>query len=79
MTARFQLKGENPVPRYVASSNRRLVVVSNRVAVESPKPDSGGLAIAIRAALESSGGIWFGWSGRVADNAGGEPETIAQG
>ena len=71
--------GENLVPRHVASNNRRLVVVSNRVAVESPKPDSGGLAIAIRAALETSGGIWFGWSGRVTDNAVGEPETIAQG
>ena len=79
MTARFQLKSENLVPRYVASRNRRLVVVSNRVAVESPKPDSGGLAIAISAALESSGGIWFGWSGRVADNTVGEPETIARG
>ena len=43
MTARFQLIGENLVPRYVASNNRRLVVVSNRVAVEGPKPDTGGL------------------------------------
>jgi trehalose 6-phosphate synthase len=59
--------------------NRRLVVVSNRVAVGGPKPDSGGLAIAVRAALESSGGIWFGWSGRVTDSAASEPETIATG
>jgi hypothetical protein len=43
MIARFQLIGENLVPRYVASNNRRLVVVSNRVAVEGPKPDTGGL------------------------------------
>jgi len=79
MTARFQQIGENLVPRYVASNDRRLIVVSNRVAVEGPKPDTGGLAIALRAALEGSGGIWFGWSGRVTNNAVGEPETIAQG
>ncbi|WP_128255095.1 alpha,alpha-trehalose-phosphate synthase (UDP-forming) [Falsirhodobacter deserti] len=49
----------------------RLIVVSNRV----PVPDkdgnmpAGGLAVAVHAALQESGGIWFGWSGRsVEDN-----------
>ena len=45
----------------------RLVVVSNRV--PSPHSESrgteGGLAIAIRDALEENGGIWFGWSGNI--------------
>jgi trehalose 6-phosphate synthase len=46
---------------------RRLVVVSNRVAMEAPgsKGAAGGLAVAVQAALRSSGGIWFGWSGEV--------------
>ena len=39
--------------RGVRAANRRLVVVSNRVAAESGKPDSGGLAVAIRAALQT--------------------------
>ncbi|WP_342317007.1 alpha,alpha-trehalose-phosphate synthase (UDP-forming) [Lysobacter sp. FW306-1B-D06B] len=42
----------------------RLVIVSNRVAlpgVNSP----GGLAVALQSALEETGGLWFGWSGRI--------------
>jgi trehalose 6-phosphate synthase len=42
----------------------RLVVVSNRVA----SPDetrAGGLAVALHAALEETGGLWFGWSGKI--------------
>jgi trehalose 6-phosphate synthase len=47
---------------------RRLVVVSNRVAMADPGgKNAGGLAIGILAALKRSGGIWFGWSGEVAD------------
>ena len=46
----------------------RLVVVSNRVSpVDETKPTSGGLAVAVLAALKRSGGIWFGWSGEVSD------------
>src|SRR5260370_21411007 len=44
--------------------HRRLVVISNRVTpTAAAKPDSGGLAVAIRSALQQSGGIWVGWSG----------------
>ena len=46
---------------------RRLVIVSNRVAVASdPKARAGGLAVALQDALRENGGIWFGWSGKVA-------------
>ncbi|MCJ8138243.1 alpha,alpha-trehalose-phosphate synthase (UDP-forming) [Falsirhodobacter halotolerans] len=44
----------------------RMIVVSNRV----PLPDkdgklpAGGLAVAVHAALQEEGGIWFGWSGQ---------------
>lgn len=46
----------------------RLVVVSNRVAAgEKPRGDTGGLAVALRAALDARGGVWFGWSGEIGD------------
>jgi trehalose 6-phosphate synthase len=49
----------------------RLVIVSNRVTVpdRSEKVAAGGLAVALREALETSGGLWFGWSGTVSDTA----------
>jgi trehalose 6-phosphate synthase len=44
----------------------RLVVISNRVAL--PKETrAGGLASALSAALAERGGIWFGWSGSIAE------------
>ena len=44
----------------------RMVVVSNRVApVNEGRAAAGGLAVAVLAALRRSGGIWFGWSGKV--------------
>jgi trehalose 6-phosphate synthase len=47
--------------------SRRLVVVSNRVATGAAAT-SGGLAVALCEALSMSGGLWFGWSGKLADN-----------
>lgn len=49
----------------------RLVVVSNRVALPESN-QSGGLATALDAALKESGGLWFGWSGKVARSHSGE-------
>lgn len=48
----------------------RLVVVSNRLA-DPRKTTAGGLAVALGQALEASGGLWFGWSGRIVE--GGTP------
>ena len=49
-------------------SNRRLVVVSNRVGpIAAGKASEGGLAVALRAALENAGGLWFGYSGTISD------------
>ena len=42
----------------------RLVVISNRVA-RPGTASAGGLAVALQAALEETGGLWFGWSGRI--------------
>jgi trehalose 6-phosphate synthase len=49
----------------------RLVVVSNRVSVPDPEGprQAGGLAVAVDAALRRCDGIWFGWSGKVSENA----------
>jgi len=45
-----------------------LVVVSNRVAgPDHGKETEGGLAVALRGALKENGGLWFGWSGKVAE------------
>jgi trehalose 6-phosphate synthase len=46
----------------------RLVVVSNRVSVPSGDgaKRAGGLEVALRPALHRNGGIWLGWSGKVA-------------
>jgi trehalose 6-phosphate synthase len=43
----------------------RLVVVSNRVALPR-QTSTGGLASALQAALRERGGLWFGWSGKLA-------------
>ena len=45
----------------------RLVVISNRVA-DPRKPAAGGLAVALGEALNQTGGLWFGWSGNVAED-----------
>jgi trehalose 6-phosphate synthase len=56
------------VPRTSQAAAHRLVVVSNRVGpISRGKPAQGGLAVAVRAALERAGGIWFGYSGSVTE------------
>ncbi|MFN3658119.1 MAG: alpha,alpha-trehalose-phosphate synthase (UDP-forming) [Pseudolabrys sp.] len=45
----------------------RLVIVSNRVGVPQGGARAGGLEVAIRPALKRRGGVWFGWSGRIAE------------
>ena len=44
-------------------------MVSNRVALPG-ESRAGRLAIALKAAMEESGGLWFGWSGRIAAESG---------
>ena len=59
----------------------RLIVVSNRVAIPSRDATSqaGGLAVAVRSLLKRNGGLWFGWSGTVADDDEVATRTIQQG
>ena len=64
----------------VGAATRRLVAVSNRVtSTGGAKPDSGGLAVAIRSALQESGGVWFGWSGEVVEEPTDEPDIAVDG
>jgi trehalose 6-phosphate synthase len=59
---------------------RRLVVVSNRVGpISRSKAAQGGLAVAIRAALEKAGGIWFGYSGTVSERPTNTPGLEIEG
>jgi trehalose 6-phosphate synthase len=45
----------------------RLLVVSNRVSIPGDGPErAGGLEVALRPALQTNGGVWLGWSGKVA-------------
>ena len=47
----------------------RLVVVSNRVSpIQEGEATAGGLAAGVLDALKGHGGVWFGWSGNIADN-----------
>ncbi len=51
----------------------RLVVVSNRVARPGGGSGSeGGLSVGINAAMSDSGGLWFGWNGKVENRAANE-------
>lgn len=57
----------------------RLVVVSNRVARSNGKGAEGGLTVALRGALKENGGLWFGWSGKVADLPSPRPDIADSG
>ncbi len=54
----------------------RLVVVSNRVPIPSSGAQAGGLAVALDGLMDRRGGLWFGWSGKIADDAARRQPTI---
>jgi trehalose 6-phosphate synthase len=55
----------------------RLVVVSNRVApIQEGEPTAGGLAAGVLDALKQEGGIWFGWSGTIAEAGQASEQTV---
>ena len=57
----------------------RLVVVSNRVPLPHDAARAGGLATALRSALEETGGMWFGWSGKRIRGESGERHVERDG
>ncbi|HEX5692913.1 MAG TPA: trehalose-6-phosphate synthase, partial [Roseiflexaceae bacterium] len=55
----------------------RLVVVSNRVALPRERnAQAGGLAVALREALNRTSGLWFGWSGEVSERPATAPTIV---
>ena len=56
----------------------RLVIVSNRVGIPDGSARAGGLEVAIRPSLKKSGGVWFGWSGKVTDGAPKPASTVVK-
>ncbi|MBM7122625.1 alpha,alpha-trehalose-phosphate synthase (UDP-forming) [Dyella kyungheensis] len=60
------------------SGQGRLIVVSNRVALPD-QTATGGLASAMRASLQERGGVWFGWSGKVARQTASEVHKQSDG
>ena len=59
------------------SADRRLIIVSNRVAMPKKKgAAAGGLAVGILAALKDQGGMWFGWSGKLTDKSDSQVEVV---
>jgi len=56
----------------------RLIVVSNRVALPN-QTATGGLASAMRDALRERGGLWFGWSGKIAKRTAGQLHRLQDG
>jgi len=74
---RIPFEDEGPLASLRKVDVSRLVVVSNRVGVPDGSARAGGLEVAIRAALRRRGGIWFGWSGRIAEEPA-PPRTIHQ-
>ena len=59
----------------------RLMVVSNRVTMpeRGEKVAAGGLAVALRSALEAHGGLWFGWSGSTSAEPSSRVEPVRVG
>jgi trehalose 6-phosphate synthase len=56
----------------------RTVIVSNRIA-DPRKLAAGGLAVAIGESLNDTGGLWFGWSGKIIEHgASGEGELTVK-
>jgi trehalose 6-phosphate synthase len=60
---------------------RRLVVISNRVAIPDAtgKAAAGGLAVALHEVFQAYKGLWFGWSGKVSAHPAAQPKIIDKG
>ncbi|WP_333828845.1 alpha,alpha-trehalose-phosphate synthase (UDP-forming) [Pararhodobacter sp.] len=65
--------------RTAEAGQRRLVIVSNRVADLRSSQQTGGLAVGLADALRKRGGIWFGWNGAREGETGGPVEARQTG
>jgi trehalose 6-phosphate synthase len=58
---------------------KRLLCVSNRISLPRRSAPPGGLAVGVLAALQYTGGVWFGWSGEVSETKEAEPDVHVRG
>jgi trehalose 6-phosphate synthase len=58
---------------------KRLVCVSNRISLPKNGTTSGGLAVGLLAAMNHTGGLWFGWSGVTAPSPADRPQVVTRG
>ncbi len=63
----------------LSPAQQRLVVVSNRVADLTAPVQSGGLATGLGAAINTLGGVWFGWDGNRDGKTGGPLKVCQHG
>lgn len=64
----------------MSNASRRLITVSNRVAMpRKGGAAAGGLAVGILAALKEQGGMWFGWNGKQVETESSQVEITTQG
>lgn len=70
-------EGPRKTPRQCGLS--RLVAVSNRIALPAQGCAPGGLAVALLAAMQERGGVWFGWEGGVAAASRPAPLVVREG
>ncbi|MGH8261049.1 MAG: alpha,alpha-trehalose-phosphate synthase (UDP-forming) [Steroidobacteraceae bacterium] len=57
---------------------KRLVCVSNRLSLPRRAAAAGGLAVGVLAALQRTGGLWFGWSGETSEDPRAEPDVLVR-
>jgi len=63
------------------SKSGRVIVVSNRVGLPSAdgKARAGGLEVVMRSFIKRNRGIWFGWSGQIAQRGEENVRTVERG
>lgn len=57
----------------------RLVAVSNRVSLPKGDATPGGLAVGLLSAMDSRGGLWFGWDGEITNDRAGSASVVRRG
>ncbi len=53
--------------------------MSNRISLPRRGAAPGGLAVGVLAALQHTGGVWFGWSGETLETPSEEPQVLSRG
>ncbi len=74
----MNIDSRRPSGFHDSAGSGRIVLVSNRVALPG-ETQTGGLAVALAAAMEDGPALWLGWSGRMASDARLPLETLRAG